>query len=42
MIYRLPELKYKDMLHGYVLEHIANGENRISASLEPAASEYGE
>ena len=42
MIYRLPDVNYKDMLHEYIQEHYDNGETSISASLELATSEYGE
>jgi len=40
MIYRLPDVNYKDMLHEYIQEHYDNGETSISASLELATSEY--
>lgn len=42
MIYRLPNVNDKDMLHEYIQEHYDNGETSISASLELATSEYGE
>jgi len=42
MIYRLPDVNDKDMLHEYIQEHYDNGETSISASLELATSEYGE
>ena len=42
MIYRLPELNDKIMLHEYVQEHYDNGETSISASLDLSISDYSE
>lgn len=42
MIYRLPEINDKVILHEYIKEHYDNGETSINASLELETSEYGE
>ena len=42
MIYRLPELKDKDILQEYVQEHRDNQEYGISASLGLTSSDYSE